>query len=106
MANTNKHRKDNIYIETYGCQMNFSDTEIVSSILINSGFSIINTPEDADAILLNTCSVRDNAERKIHERLIHLKRYKKQNKNLVIGILGCMAERLRKNLLEEVGYDG
>ncbi len=101
MANTNKHRKDNIYIETYGCQMNFSDTEIVSSILINSGFSIINTPEDADAILLNTCSVRDNAERKIHERLIHLKRYKKQNKNLVIGILGCMAERLRKNLLEE-----
>ena len=81
--------------------MNFSDTEIVSSILINSGFSIINTPEDADAILLNTCSVRDNAERKIHERLIHLKRYKKQNKNLVIGILGCMAERLRKNLLEE-----
>ena len=76
-----------VYIETYGCQMNFSDTEIVSSILINSGFSIINTP--------------DNAERKIHERLIHLKRYKKQNKNLVVGILGCMAERLRKNLLEE-----
>ncbi|MBI5325336.1 MAG: tRNA (N6-isopentenyl adenosine(37)-C2)-methylthiotransferase MiaB [Ignavibacteriae bacterium] len=99
--NTNTYKKDKVYIETYGCQMNFSDTEIVSSILINSGFSVINNPDDADAILLNTCSVRDNAERKIHERLIHLKKYKKQNKELVVGILGCMAERLRNSLIEE-----
>ena len=81
--------------------MNVSDSEIVSSILNNAGYNIILQPESADVILLNTCSVRDNAEKKIHERLIHLKRYKKANKGLVVGILGCMAERLRTQLIEE-----
>ena len=92
---------NNVYIETYGCQMNLSDSEIVSSILNSSGFNVIDSAENADVILLNTCSVRDNAEKKINERLIHLKRYKKHNKELVVGILGCMAERLRTKLIEE-----
>lgn len=90
-----------VYIETYGCQMNLSDTEIVSSIIKKSGLNLTDSPDDADVILLNTCSVRDNAERKIHERLIHLKQYKKKNKELVVGILGCMAERMRSKLIEE-----
>ncbi len=90
-----------VYIETYGCQMNLSDTEIVSSIIAKSGMKLTEKPDEADVILLNTCSVRDNAERKIHERLIHLKQYKKKNKELVVGILGCMAERMRSKLIEE-----
>jgi tRNA-2-methylthio-N6-dimethylallyladenosine synthase len=81
--------------------MNLSDSEIVSSILFSSGYNVIDSAEDADVILLNTCSVRDNAEKKINERLIHLKKYKKANKELVVGILGCMAERLRTKLIEE-----
>lgn len=90
-----------VYIETYGCQMNLSDTEIVSSVLESSGFEIINTAKNADVILLNTCSVRDNAERKIFEKLTHLKQYKKKNSKLVVGILGCMAERLQDKLTNE-----
>jgi tRNA-2-methylthio-N6-dimethylallyladenosine synthase len=87
------------HIETYGCQMNISDSEIVSSILSDYGFSAADNADSADIILLNTCSVRDNAEKKIFEKLTHLKQYKKKNNNLVIGILGCMAERLRSDLL-------
>lgn len=93
--------QNKVYIETYGCQMNVSDTEIVSSILFKSGYNIIDKPESADVILLNTCSVRENAENKINERLIHLKQFKKGNKDLVVGILGCMAERLKVKLLDE-----
>ncbi len=90
-----------VHIETYGCQMNFSDTEIISSVLNSTGYTMTNSIDEADIILLNTCSVRDNAERKIHERIIHLKQYKKAHKNLIIGVLGCMAERLRHRLIEE-----
>lgn len=90
-----------VHIETYGCQMNFSDSEIISSVLNSSGYTMTDNIDDADIILLNTCSVRDNAERKIHERIIHLKQYKKAHKNLIIGVLGCMAERLRHRLIEE-----
>lgn len=88
-----------VYIETYGCQMNVNDSEIVAGILSSSGYTITEQIENADAILLNTCSVRDNAEQKIFHRLEHLKQYKKQNRKLVVGILGCMAERLRNNLI-------
>ena len=90
-----------VYIETYGCQMNLNDTEIVSSILSGAGYEITDNIEKAGLILLNTCSVRDNAEKKIREKLIHLKQYKKKNGKLMVGILGCMAERLRDKLLEE-----
>ena len=93
--------KNNIYIETYGCQMNFADTELVLGILKQQGYSLTKDLNDADVILLNTCSIRDNAEQKIYARLEHLKGIKKNHPGTVIGILGCMAERLRKNLIEE-----
>lgn len=90
-----------VYIETYGCQMNFSDTEIVLSVLSDFGYNESADIEESDVILLNTCSVRDNAEQKIKNRLVHLKHYKKNHPERIIGILGCMAERLRNVLLEE-----
>lgn len=93
--------KNQVYIETYGCQMNFADSELVMGILKTKGFEVAKDIEDANIILLNTCSIRDNAEQKIHSRLDHLKGVKKNNPNAVIGVLGCMAERLRKNLIEE-----
>lgn len=90
-----------LYVETYGCQMNINDSEIVLSIMSGSGYEITDKPDNADVILLNTCAIRDNAEKKIHERLMHLKYYKKRNKNLIVGVLGCMAERLRAGLVSE-----
>lgn len=92
--------KNNVYIETYGCQMNFADSELVMGILKSKGFELAKNIDEANVILLNTCSIRDNAEQKIHSRLDHLKGVKKNNPTAVIGILGCMAERLRKNLIE------
>lgn len=89
-----------VYVETYGCQMNVNDSEIVLGVLNASGFVPTDGPDDADVILLNTCAIRDNAERKIHERLSHLKHTKKSNSDLVVGVLGCMAERLRAKLLD------
>jgi tRNA-2-methylthio-N6-dimethylallyladenosine synthase len=89
-----------VYVETYGCQMNVNDSEIVLGVLNASGFVPTDGPDDADVILLNTCAIRDNAERKIHERLFHLQHTKKTNSDLVVGVLGCMAERLRTKLLE------
>ena len=93
--------KNNIYIETYGCQMNLADTEIVMGILKSNGYEITQTAEDANVILLNTCSVRDNAEQRIYGRLGNFKNLKADNPGLVVGILGCMAERLKKDLVEE-----
>lgn len=90
-----------VYLETYGCQMNVSDSEIVLGVLNANGYGAAGSADDADVILLNTCAIRDNAEKKIHERLAHLKSYKKRNPHLVVGILGCMAERLRTKLLDE-----
>ncbi|HQF41577.1 MAG TPA: tRNA (N6-isopentenyl adenosine(37)-C2)-methylthiotransferase MiaB [Ignavibacteriaceae bacterium] len=89
-----------MYIETYGCQMNVADTEIVLGILKKQGFSVTDKPENADVILLNTCSVRDNAEQRIYGRIGNLKTLKYNKPGLVLGILGCMAERLKKDLIE------
>ncbi|MFH0999445.1 MAG: tRNA (N6-isopentenyl adenosine(37)-C2)-methylthiotransferase MiaB, partial [Bacteroidota bacterium] len=90
-----------LHIETYGCQMNFSDSEIVGSIMEKEGFTTAENVENADIIFLNTCSIRDNAEQTIRKRLKEIKRLKKSNPELKIGILGCMAERLKQQLLEE-----
>ena len=90
-----------VYIETYGCQMNVADTEIVMGILSQNGYENIQDASSADVILLNTCSVRDNAEQRIYGRLNNLNKLKKDNPGLVLGILGCMAERLRQDLIEE-----
>ncbi len=92
-----------IYVETYGCQMNLSDSEIVSGVMHKHGYEVTDVPDNADVILINTCAIRDNAEKKIHDRLKHIRHYKKKNHDLVVGILGCMAERLRDNLLSEQG---
>lgn len=90
-----------MYIESYGCQMNFSDSEIAASVLSKEGYTTTNNIDDADVVFLNTCSIRDNAEVTIKKRLQHIKGDKRKNPNLKIGILGCMAERLKSKLLEE-----
>ncbi|HNA57934.1 MAG TPA: tRNA (N6-isopentenyl adenosine(37)-C2)-methylthiotransferase MiaB [Chitinophagales bacterium] len=89
------------YIESYGCQMNFSDSEIVASILHQHGFGLTNDYNDADLILLNTCAIRDNAEQRVRNRLKELGAVKKRKPEALIGMLGCMAERLKADLLEE-----
>jgi len=90
-----------LYIESYGCQMNFSDSEIVSSIMAKEGFDTTSSLENADVIFINTCSIRDKAEQTIRSRLAFFNSLKKQKPELQIGVLGCMAERLKAKLLEE-----
>ncbi len=91
----------NVYIETYGCQMNVADSEVVVSILNKSGYAYTEDLEIADLILVNTCSIRENAEKRVFNRLGQFKHLKKKNKGLLIGIIGCMAERLKERLLEK-----
>lgn len=90
-----------LYLESYGCQMNFSDSEIVASIMSGIGYSTTRVMEEADVILLNTCAIRDNAEQRVWGRLREIRKTKKSNKDLVVGVLGCMAERLKTELLEK-----
>jgi tRNA-2-methylthio-N6-dimethylallyladenosine synthase len=89
------------YIESYGCQMNFSDSEIIASILHTEGFGPTRNVEDADLIFLNTCSIREKAEQTVRKRLTEFKKIKRQRPSMLIGVLGCMAERLKSKLLEE-----
>ena len=93
--------KNKFYIESYGCAMNFSDSEIVASILNKEGYKLSKNPEKANLILINTCSIRDKAEQTIRKRLKLFNKYKKNTNELKIGILGCMAERLKEKLLIE-----
>ena len=99
-VNSNKKQRK-LLLESYGCQMNFSDSEIVASILAKEGFSTTRDPEEADVVLLNTCAIRDNAEQRIRGRLDYLRSVKKRKPDMQIGVLGCMAERLREKLLDE-----
>lgn len=89
-----------LYIETYGCQMNVNDSEVVLSILQNEGYRYTEDIAAADVILVNTCSIRDNAEQRIWGRLNEFKAYKKKKRSLMVGVIGCMAERLREQLIE------
>ena len=89
------------YIESYGCQMNFSDSEIVASILHNEGFGATRNFEEADLVLLNTCSIREKAEQTVRHRLQAFRKVKESNPGMLIGVLGCMAERLKAKFLEE-----
>ena len=93
----------NFYIETYGCQMNVSDTEIVNSILMEEGMQPVNEPEDAEIIFINTCSIRENAEERVWNRLKEFKAMKRerQNRDMTVGVLGCMAERIREQIMEK-----
>lgn len=97
--NTGKSRK--LYIESYGCQMNFSDSEIVASILQHEGFDTTSDIQQADVVFLNTCSIREKAEQTVRNRLTHINGIKKQKPEMLVGVLGCMAERLKSKLLEE-----
>lgn len=90
-----------LYIESYGCQMNFSDSEVVASIMNKNGYSTTRDIDEANVVLINTCSIRDNAEKRVRNRLTEFKKKKNDNPDLVVGILGCMAERLKKSLLEQ-----
>ena len=90
-----------LFLESYGCQMNFSDSEIVASILSEQGYNTTTKPEEADLILLNTCSIREKAEQTVRMRLSQFKNLKKEKPNLTVGVLGCMAERLKTKFLEE-----
>ncbi|MFT6872228.1 MAG: tRNA-2-methylthio-N6-dimethylallyladenosine synthase [Roseivirga sp.] len=97
--NTGQRKK--LYIESYGCQMNFADSEVVSSIMKDNGYDTTSDFETADVIFLNTCSIREKAEITVRRRLSQFNKVKKRNPDMTIGVLGCMAERLKEKLLEE-----
>ena len=94
-----------LFIETYGCQMNVADSEVVASIMEMHGYSLCETIEQADAVFVNTCSIRDNAEQKIVSRLAYFRSLKRKKPHLIVGVLGCMAERVREELVTEHGVD-
>ena len=94
-----------LFIETYGCQMNVADSEVVASVMQMAGYSVAETLDEADAVFMNTCSIRENAEQKILNRLEHFYSLKKKKKNFIVGVLGCMAERVKDKLIEEHHVD-
>ena len=94
-----------LFIETYGCQMNTADSEVVASIMQMDGFELTNNINEADAIFVNTCSIRDNAEQRVINRLKNFQSLKRKNKKLVIGVIGCMAERVKDDLIENHGVN-
>ncbi len=101
LLETNKNNTRKFFIESYGCAMNFSDSEIVASILADEGFNTTQNLEEADLVLVNTCSIRDKAEQSIQKRLEKYNAVKKINPGMKVGVLGCMAERLKEKFLEE-----
>lgn len=98
---TDKNNGRKLYIESYGCAMNFSDSEIVASIMMDMGFQTTNDFKEADVVFINTCSIRENAEQRVRNRLKEFKGVKAKNPGLMVGVLGCMAERLKAKFLEE-----
>ena len=94
-----------LFIETYGCQMNVADSEVVASVMKMAGYDLCESADDADAVFLNTCSVRENAENKIYHRLEAFNAERRKGRKLIIGVLGCMAERVKDDLLENHGAD-
>lgn len=94
-----------LFIETYGCQMNVADSEVIASVMQMAGYSVAETLEEADAVFMNTCSIRDNAEQKILNRLEFFHSLKKKKKHLIVGVLGCMAERVKDDLIENHHVD-
>lgn len=102
-ATTDGNKK--LFIETYGCQMNVADSEVIASVMQMAGYSVVDTLEDADAVFMNTCSIRDNAEQKIFNRLEFFHSLRKKKRNLIVGVLGCMAERVKDNLITNYHVD-
>ncbi|SVD53168.1 uncharacterized protein METZ01_LOCUS406022, partial [marine metagenome] len=93
-----------VYVETYGCQMNVSDGELMEGILAARGYEIVGNPEEADVVLVNTCAIREHAERRVLGRVSQLNGLKRENPDLVIGITGCMAQRMGDDLLEKAPF--
>ncbi|MBV1924313.1 MAG: tRNA (N6-isopentenyl adenosine(37)-C2)-methylthiotransferase MiaB [Flavobacteriaceae bacterium] len=100
-VNAKEGNSRKLYIESYGCQMNFSDSEIVASILTNEGYNTTDNLEEADLVLVNTCSIRDKAEQTVRKRLEKYNAVKRHNSKMKVGVLGCMAERLKEKFLDE-----
>ncbi|MBP5135521.1 MAG: tRNA (N6-isopentenyl adenosine(37)-C2)-methylthiotransferase MiaB [Paludibacteraceae bacterium] len=94
-----------LFIETYGCQMNAADSEVVAAIMQTVGYDLTEEEKDADLVLVNTCSIRDNAEQKVLSRLQYLQSLRKRNKHLIVGVIGCMAERVKQELIEKHGVN-
>src|ERR1700722_12670557 len=90
-----------IFLESYGCAMNFSDSEVIASIMSENGFSLTKNLSEADAVFINTCAIRDNAEQTVRRRLKEFNALKKNKPEMLVGVLGCMAERLKQKFLEE-----
>ena len=101
---TKSTRSKRAYVETYGCQMNISDGELMEGILANSGFEIVEAPEDADVVLVNTCAIREHAENRVLGRVAQLNGLKRERPELVIGVTGCMAQRMGETLFERAPY--
>ena len=101
---TKSTRSKRAYVETYGCQMNISDGELMEGILTNDGFEIVEAPEDADVVLVNTCAIREHAENRVLGRVAQLNGLKRERPELVIGVTGCMAQRMGETLLERAPY--
>ena len=103
---TEKTTDKKLFIETYGCQMNVADTEVVASIMEMDGYTLTDSDRDADAIFVNTCSIRENAEQKVIQRLEYFNSLKRKRKeNLIVGVLGCMAERAKSELIDRHHVD-
>ncbi|MEX2467945.1 MAG: MiaB/RimO family radical SAM methylthiotransferase [Gemmatimonadota bacterium] len=102
MSSTPKQKR--AYVETYGCQMNISDGELMQGVLADGGYRIVDTPEDADVVLVNTCAIREHAERRVLGRVSQLNGLKRERPDLVIGVTGCMAQRMGDQLLEDAPY--
>lgn len=102
-ANPNGEKK--LFIETYGCQMNVADTEVVASIMQMDGYQVTEDIQEADAVFVNTCSVRDNAEQRVYSRLQYFQSLKRKKKHLIVGVLGCMAERVKDELINSHKVD-
>lgn len=94
-----------LFIETYGCQMNVADSEVIASVMQMAGYSMAETLEEADAVFMNTCSIRDNAEQKIFNRLEYFHSLRRKKRNLIVGVLGCMAERVKDDLINNYHVD-
>lgn len=102
IESSEKHKNGRkLFIESYGCQMNFADSEVVASIMLEMGFETTNDFKEADVIFINTCSIRENAEQRVRKRLTDFKSAKKNKPGMIVGVLGCMAERLKAKFLEE-----
>ena len=105
-VNTTQHTQADrrVYIETYGCQMNVSDSELMSGILTRNGYQMVARLEDANVVLLNTCAIRENAEEKVLNRLVHLHHRKRRQSDLVLGVCGCMAQHMKTKLIDAAPY--